>query len=135
MKKFVQELLILTIVLFTSAQMTSAQKSDTASTQRYNLYMQRHKTFNTVGWVLVVPGAIMVAGGMVSLSNNGIFSDSANTSAAFASIGTLMMLGSIPCFILSGSNARKAALELKTSMVQGPRGVNYALVGIKFSFK
>ena len=119
--------------------MASAQKNDTSkitsSTKRYNLYMQRHKTFNTVGWVLLAPGAGMVVGGLIGVSNTDFFSDANSTSFAISSVGVLMMLGSIPCFILSGSNARKAALELKTSMVPGPGGYNFASVGLKFSFK
>ena len=141
MKKLVQKAIVLAVVASMSIQLVSAQKADTSSLSpnkktMYDLYWKRHKTFNTVGWVLVVPGAAMFIAGLAEASSNNFLSSdySPNKGEALFFIGGAMVLGSIPCFILSGTNARRAYLELKSGNVPGGPGANYAGVGIKIKF-
>jgi len=139
MKKMLQKPIVIAIVMLLSIQVVSAQKADTASLSAssrhlYDLYWKRHKTFNTVGWVLVVPGAAMFITGLAEASSNSnIFSSdySYNKGEALFFIGGAMVLASIPCFILSGTNAHRAYFELKSANMPGPGGFNYASVGLK----
>ena len=134
--------MVLVIVTVTSIQLVSAQKTDTtalpsSSKHLYDLYWRRHKTFNTIGWLLVAPGAAMFITGLAEgSSNSDIFSSnySYNKGEALFFIGGAMVLASIPCFILSGTNAHRAYLELKNASVPGPGGFNYASVGVKMRF-
>jgi hypothetical protein len=139
MKKIFQNLIILATVFLVSVQVAPAQKRDTttlsSSTKGYDFYMQRHKTFNTIGWVLLAPGAVMAVAGVATTSSNNFFSTASSTGLFLGGLGSVMMLGSIPCFIISGNNARKAALELKTSNIPGPGGFNYAAISLKISFR
>lgn len=139
MKKIFQNLIILATVFLISVQAAPAQKRDTttlsSSTKGYDFYMQRHKTFNTIGWALLAPGAVMSVVGVISLSKSNFFSTTDNAGPFLGALGSVMMLGSIPCFIISGNNARKAALELKTSNIPGPGGFNYAAISLKISFR
>jgi uncharacterized membrane protein len=138
MKKIFQKLSISVIVFLLLAQVGLAQKRDTtslrSSTKSYDLYMQRHKNFSTIGWVLLAPGTIMTVVGVVTVSSNNFFSTASSTGSFLTVLGGVMMLGSIPCFILSGSNARKAALGLKTSALPGPGGLRYAAVSLNINF-
>lgn len=138
MIKFFKKLSVLGIAFLLLVQVALAQKQDTtslsSSTKSYNLYMQRHKTFKTLGWVLLVSGTVMTATGVAIVSKGDFFSTTDNSGFILGTAGSVMMLGSIPCFILSGSNVRKAALELRTSTVPGPGGFHYAAVGVKLSF-
>jgi hypothetical protein len=138
MKKLVHKTIVLAVVALMSIQMVSAQKADTSllsPTKRtmYDLYWKRHKTLNTVGWVLVVPGAAMFITGVAEASNNSFLSSdySPTKGEALFFVGGAMVLASIPCFILSGTNARRAYLELKSGNVPGVQGANYAGIGIK----
>jgi hypothetical protein len=141
MKKLVYKTIVLSIVALVSIQLVSAQKADTSNSSpnkktMYDLYWKRHKTFNTVGWVLVVPGSIMFIAGLAEASNSNFLSSdySPSKGEALFYVGGAMILGSIPCFILSGTNAHKAYLELKSGNVPGVPGVNYAGVGLKIKF-
>ena len=72
-------------------------------------YLQKSKNQKTAGWVLVGGGtALIVTGFIVGNSENSTFDDAA-TGATLAGIGVLSALGSIPLFIASGKNKKKAA--------------------------
>lgn len=78
-------------------------------------YLKRSENQKTAGWILLGGGtAMMVAGGVLAASslNHHLFEHDAggDIGAALLLAGFASDLGSIPLFISSGKNARKAAM-------------------------
>jgi len=132
MKQKLQKTGVLIVIFLLSIQMVSAQKADTAminsSKTLFDLYTKRHKTFNTVGWSLLGTGSALIIIGLAEASSGNLFSPSFDTGAALGSLGVVMVLGSLPCFIIAGSNEKKAILQLRSGYVGGPSSFNYAAV-------
>ena len=75
-------------------------------------YLQKSKNQKTAAWVLLGGGAVLIGTGfLIGDSKNSTFDDAA-TGAILGGIGVLSAIGSIPLFIASGKNKRKA---MKTS--------------------
>jgi len=71
-------------------------------------YQTKSKNQKTAAWVLLGGGTALIATGfIVGDSKNSSFDDAA-MGALFAGVGVLSALGSIPLFIASGKNKRKA---------------------------
>ena len=71
-------------------------------------YLQKSKNQKTAAWVLLGGGAALIGTGfLVGDGKNSSFDDAA-TGAVLAGIGLLSTIGSIPLFIASGKNKRKA---------------------------
>jgi uncharacterized membrane protein len=74
-------------------------------------YLQKSKTQQTTGWIFLSVGITMTAVGVIGFNNT--YDDwNDNSTDAYGALiltGPLIALGSIPFFVSSGSNARKAA--------------------------
>lgn len=74
-------------------------------------YLEKSKTQKTTGWIFLSAGIAMTAVGVIGFNNT--YDDwNDNSTDAYGALiltGPLVALGSIPFFITSGSNARKAA--------------------------
>ncbi len=71
-------------------------------------YLVKSKNQKTAAWVLLGGGVALIGTGiLVGDSKNSTFDDAA-AGAFFAGIGVLSAIGSIPLFIASGKNKRKA---------------------------
>ncbi len=71
-------------------------------------YLVKSKNQKTAAWVLLGGGvALMGAGYLIGDSKNATFDD-AGTGVVLGGIGFLSAVGSIPLFIASGKNKRKA---------------------------
>jgi hypothetical protein len=98
--------------------------TDTAFNKIY--YLNKSKNQKTAGWVMLGGGVVIgVVGAILFSENFEIFSDkndaSANTGGALFFIGAGSILGSIPFFISSAHNARKAAsLSIGTHEILRP---------------
>jgi hypothetical protein len=120
-------------------QFVQGQKIDTTMNKTpqvlYNMYMQKHKSNKTVGWVLFGSGLGMAAIGMTIFGKQD-FEATTNKGITLAFAGGISMLGSIPFFISAGNNKRKAKLALKTGPViignKNPIQSNYFALGITF---
>jgi len=136
--KNLQKFVIVFTALLLCAQMASAQNADTslssASKTKYDLYMQRHNTFNNIGYGLLVPGGIMVIVGFAGILSDNILSSSYETYATVFCIGGVMALGSIPCLILAHRNKKKAMLHFESGSVAGIKSFNYTGMGLKIQF-
>ncbi len=144
-----RNLLIIALVLFFS-QLLSAQqqtvnvdfsvmtKSRNISTFSNSLflrdstftpdyYMQKSRVQKTAAWVMLGTGVGIFIIGAVGATNNVFVDESAtNTYGVVALLGAGLALGSIPVFIASGHNARKAAtLGLKNQNILMPQQKNF----------
>ena len=71
-------------------------------------YLQKSKNQKTAAWVLLGGGTALIgAGFLIGDSKESTFDDAA-TGVVLAGIGVLSSIGSIPLFIASGKNKRKA---------------------------
>jgi uncharacterized membrane protein len=74
-------------------------------------YLKKSKNQKTTGWILLSGGTLMTVVGVIGFSDSW-YSSSNSTTDAYGFImlgGVISGLGSIPFFIMSGNNARKAA--------------------------
>jgi hypothetical protein len=74
-------------------------------------YLKKSKNQKTTGWILLSGGTLMTVVGVIGFSDSW-YSSSNSTTDAYGFImlgGVVSGLGSIPFFIMSGSNAQKAA--------------------------
>lgn len=105
MKKliFLIVLSILTVNSFSQTQNFKLSKTD---------YLQKSKNQKTVGWVLLAGGTTMAVVGIIVGNDSNMF-DNNNSDfeigAGLLVVGVISDLVSIPFFISSSSNARKAA--------------------------
>ena len=71
-------------------------------------YLAKSKNQKAAAWVLLGGGAALIgAGFLIGDSKNSTFDDAA-TGAVLGGIGVLSAIGSVPLFIASGKNKRKA---------------------------
>ncbi|TRX36465.1 tetraspanin family protein [Flavobacterium sp. ZT3R18] len=101
-------LIFLILLLFTAKGFSQTIPSTEFSKEDY---LQKSKTQKTTGWVFLSAGVAITIVGVIGFSNTyDDWSDnSTDTYGVLILSGPLIALGSIPFFISSGSNARKAA--------------------------
>ena len=99
----------LLIILLFSVQLFSQEKPNIEFAKDY--YLQKSKNQNTSGWVLLGTGVGLTIIGIAGFSNSDFLESNSNSDSYGLLIlgGTLTSLVSIPLFINSGYNARKAA--------------------------
>ncbi len=104
---------------------TFGQKMETdtkkAFVSDYDYFMKKSKTQKTVAWSLLGGGTVLFIAGSAALGsalNGNGETESANFGAVAMFLGTIAPLASIPVFIASGNNRRKAeaSLQLKPSI-------------------
>ena len=111
MKQIILSIAVLLLMIQSFSQTTALTKED---------YLQKSKNQHTAGWVLLGGGVTLSALGIIMISNSTAsyfsFSDSYNysndkssTAGVLGIAGIGAMFGSIPFFISSSKNARKAA--------------------------
>jgi len=136
MKNFIQKLLMLSLLIFLSVQITCAQKVDTAARNRSNalfdLYMQRHKVLKTIAWVSLSTGTALVVIGTAQATSSSILSSSYAAGATAVAAGVIMMLGSIPCFLVASSMENKALrVQLNAGSISGIPRSEYVGLSLK----
>jgi hypothetical protein len=95
------------------------------STHTGEYYLQKSKNQKTAAWIMLGGGIALSVVGIVGVSvNYNLFEETSteDTYAAITLIGTGLALGSIPLFIASGRNHRKAAtLSFKNQRIYIPQ--------------
>lgn len=127
----------------------SAQAGDTINSispthSNPDLLFQKAKRQKTTGWVLLAGGAgLALAGGIVAASSIhidedpsnffGVFSQGAQTGGAMVLIGAASMVGSIPFFISSCKNRRRAIIMIRDEAlyIPGKTKENFIAVGFR----
>ena len=129
-------LLVLTIALATNLYSQS-------STNNKQMLLEKSKSQKTAGWILLAGGAALGVTGAVVFANSEFLSESdGNTDlGGFMMLGgSVAMLISIPMFISSANNARKAAtLTIGTQKLLIPHAGKTALqlqpsIGLRINF-
>lgn len=90
--------------------------SNESNQERYDFHMTKHKKLKKTGFILLGSGvAASIAGALIASNSDGIFDDSDNlgSGAILFTAGVLTTISSVPVFIVSGSNKRKAEAFLK----------------------
>ena len=126
-------ILICIAFLFAGGQLNAqTQNAPMNSNKTVNLtgeaYLKKSKTQKTVGFVLIGAGLAAIA---AVIDGNSSFS----TTGAFVGVSGIAILGSIPFFIASGKNKRKAELMFKTEKVFVPafRSSKVLALGVKIN--
>ena len=83
-----------------------SQQTDLTQSLTREVYLQKSKNQKTAARILLGSGTALAAGSLVWASQN-LFSTSSGP-VVFLVAGSVAMLGSIPLFIASGKNKRKA---------------------------
>ena len=134
MKKIIICTLIFVIAAKAFCQQTKPSKPYTSAD-----YLQKSKNQKSAGWVLLGGGTALVAGGLLIGNRKESSFDDAATGAVFGALGVISALGSIPLFLASGRNKRKAAslayLKFENPlMVQaGTRFISYPAACLKIN--
>jgi hypothetical protein len=100
--------IILFVLLFVSATRILSQQTDTKHPITKQDYLAKSKNQKTGAWVLLGGGAALIATGFLIGDRKESSFDDAGTGAVFGVLGFLSAVGSIPLFIASGRNKRKA---------------------------
>jgi len=103
-------------LIMSAASFSQQTNSQTALTKED--YLKKSKNQKTTAWVMLGGGAAFIlVGDLIGNSKESSFSD-AGTGFIIAGVGALSMLGSIPLFIASGRNKRKAmSMSFKNEMI------------------
>ena len=99
---------ILFVLLLVSATTLLSQQTDTKHPVTKQDYLAKSKNQKTGAWVLLGGGAALIATGFLIGDRKESSFDDAGTGAVFGVLGFLSAVGSIPLFIASGRNKRKA---------------------------
>lgn len=89
----------------------------------YEKYIKKSKARKTAAWIMLGGGTVMgVTGLVIGINNISLFGGEPNTESkiggAMFFAGALSMVGSIPFFISSGANKRKARVLLKNENIK-----------------
>ena len=112
--------LIIFLVLIFTFQSAQSQVTDTltvkSNQEMYDFYISKHKKLKTTGWILLGTGvAAMAVGGAIIY--NSIMDEDGEPGGILFVAGGLATAASIPVFIISGSNNRKAKAILGSGEV------------------
>jgi len=129
MKKFISVWILLIACISLLGQVTTPEKNR-------DYYLHKSKTQKTVAYTLLGSGsAIIFSGILISSGKESSLSDY-GTGIAIAIVGGVTMLSSIPFFILSADNKKKAAVAITVKELYLPpyiTGKKYRVPGLTFT--
>jgi len=94
--------------LFSFSVISFCQKTNDSIPTVKKDYLQKSKNQKTAGWILLGGGTALIATGFIVGSGENSTFDDAAAGALLAGVGVLSALGSIPLFVASGKNKKKA---------------------------
>lgn len=101
------KMLICTIFLFVTVSLFSQQTNSSQLSINQN-YLRKSKNQKTAAWILLAGGAVLLTTGALVGNNEEASFDDAATGAIIAGAGLLSAITSIPLFIASRRNKKKA---------------------------
>ena len=87
---------------------TYAQQKDSLSRRSSTDYALKSKNQKSGAWVLLGGGTALIAGGLLIGNRKESSFDDASLGAVIGGLGVISALGSIPLFLASGRNKRRA---------------------------
>ena len=124
MKKIVFFLALLILVTQSFSQTPPNSGASSASD-----YLKRSRNQKKAGWILLAGGTAMAVGGAITFNYNWNYgSYTATDISGFVMLGGIVAdLVSIPLFISSGANKRKASILLNSQKILVPQQSAFAL--------
>jgi hypothetical protein len=123
-----------------NAQRLDSLEEKTAQ-EWYHHHMEKKKILNTIAWVTVITGPVMILSGLIinavaiwDAEGDGLFVNDTNKGLWLSYLGGAVSLASIPLFIISGKHKKKAELYLSQGAVGFNHAGHYTGLGISFSF-
>ena len=102
-----KKILIFLMLLLFTVRAFGQEIPSTEFSKEY--YLEKSKKQKTTGWVMLAGGVVVTIVGVIGFSSTD-WDESSSDAYGFMTVGgPLICLGSIPFFISSGSNAKKAA--------------------------
>ena len=114
--------------------------TDQSNQEMYDFHYEKHKKQKKTGFILLGSGVAATLAGVLIGSNSDSWSDEANlgTGAILVTAGALTTISSIPVFIVSGSNKRKAQAYVQSGQYQiidlTLDNSSYLSIGLKIEF-
>lgn len=109
------KMIITSIIMLTVSLVSYSQQTEPSAVLTKQNYLQKSKSQKTVAWILAGSGVGLMVAGFATVSEkdaaNYLFqvdNSGFNTSVTLFVIGGITTLSSIPFFIASGKNRRKA---------------------------
>ena len=103
MKKIVTSIFFLLVAVISFCQQITPSPTHTRED-----YLQKSKNQKTAAWVLLGGGSALIIGGLLIGNGKDASFSAAGAGVVMGAAGFLSMVGSIPLFIASGRNKRKA---------------------------
>lgn len=127
-------LFIVTMLLFIATE-TFCQQTNAGRPFTQHDYLIKSKHQKNAGWVSLVAGAAFIGGGLlIGNRKESSFSD-AGVGGVIGALGTLSMITSIPLFIASARNKRKAMNVSANVEIGNDAGFHsYPVVSLKLKF-
>lgn len=118
-----KKILIFLMLLLFTVRVFGQEIPSTEFSKDY--YLEKSKKQKTTGWVMLASGAVLTIVGVIGFSDTFMEEDSYTTTDIYGVMavgGPLICLGSIPFFVSSGNNAKKAAtLSFKNQPILMPQ--------------
>ena len=135
-----KKIILFTMLLIFSVSSFSQQTTPSKPVTRED-YLKKSKNQKTAAWVLLGGGTVLIGTGFLIGDREESSFDDAATGAILGGIGVLSMIGSIPVFLASGKNKRRAnAMSASIGMenadiIQGytTAHASYPAISIKIS--
>ena len=102
-----KKIILFTMLLIFSVSSFSQQTTPSKPVTRED-YLKKSKNQKTAAWVLLGGGTVLIGTGFLIGDREESSFDDAATGAILGGIGVLSMIGSIPVFLASGKNKRRA---------------------------
>jgi hypothetical protein len=133
--------ILLFITVLALSVRSFAQQTDPPQLSVKETYLKKSKNQKTAAWVLLGGGVALIGAGFLIGDGKESSFDDAATGVIMGGIGTLSMIGSIPLFLASSKNKRramKATTSIKMERAFYAQGhtfmtTNYPALQIKIS--
>jgi hypothetical protein len=132
--------IIVSIILLAMSISLIAQQLPAPDYKLRDEYLKKSKRQKTTANIMLLAGGVSVAAGTIMFMTNGLAADGSEDEmlggVGLATVGVLSMAGSIPFYIISGNNKRKA-MEFAggINLERGRNQVYYPAVAVRIHLK
>jgi hypothetical protein len=132
--------IIVSIILLAMSISLIAQQLPAPDYKLRDEYLKKSKRQKTTANIMLLAGGVSVAAGTIMFMTNGLAADGSEDEmlggVGLATVGVLSMAGSIPFYIVSGNNKRKAMeFAAGINFERGRNQVYYPAVAVRIQLK